>query len=291
MDRREYSELLALSKTELEPEDKFLAQNLLQLLGNYPSLVRLSFHYTFAHRRSYVSFLFSPTYAEEETIVGVNPAQVLARISQQDILPETKGDDFRCGAAALLAAHYLLYRNWDAALSLVGVNSGPLTYKRMHLAQEALYQMANSDGIPGLNQRVVYQTLANGEIRVYSNEGEIVTAGQKLRLKITPLNPSVQEKPREKSRAILDFWTLHPQASLLLGVYLDPETGEVSQPNESNKVQNHFVLIFLQNQHIWMYNSGVLNNGLYTATHPLSVQEVEQLILQSKGMINLIERE
>lgn len=291
LDRREFLELLALSKTELEPEDAFLAQNLLQLLNNYASLVRLSFHYTYAHRQYYASFLFSPTYAEEELIVGVTPAQLLSRISQQDLLAETKGDGFRCGAAALLAAHYLLYGNLNAAFNLLGMPAGPLTYKKMHLAQEALYQLANSDGIPGLNQRVVYQTLPNGEIRVYSNEGEIVIAGQKLGLKIIPLNPLVLDKPKEKSRAILDFWNLHPQASVLLGVYLDPETGQVSQPNQSNKAQNHFVLIFLQNRHIWMYNSGVLNNGLYTASHPLSVQEVEELILQSKGMINLIDRE
>lgn len=289
LDKYEFQHLIQMAQKQMEPEDAYLARNLFKLLNHYSSLVHLSFSYVYQHQRWQASFLFSPNYAEDELLQPQSPLQFLSQISQQDLLSETRNDTYRCGAAALLAAHLLLYQNLNLAFQRLQYPiPTSFTYRQIHLAQERLYEWSNTDGEPGLSQRLLYQVEPNGQIQITRHEGEILQAAHVLGMDVLPLKSSQDQEAVIRGKHILSLWSEHPNAPLLVGVYLEPETGAVLMPHENEQIQNHFVLIFQSHNQLWMYNSGVPDNGRQTALRQISPIEFKNLVLESTGSVNIL---
>lgn len=283
LDKQDLTELEILARAPLEPEDRFLAAQLFEMFRQYPSVVRLSFGYTFSHQYKRVNFVLTRSYAESDRLPKASPAQMLAQISQQDALAETQSDGVRCGAAALMAAAFL----YDGRF--YRVDSANLNYHQLHLAQEALYQLSNVDGIEGLNQSVEYLQQGNW-LRAIRNQGEINTAASLLNLKLTPLPLELPDTPLMRARLLRRIWDQDPQSSLLTGVFLSGD-GKILAPNRFDRLQNHFVLIFRQAGRLWIYNSGQPDNGLGTNAHPMRPDEIKELLLGTIGIINVVRRE
>lgn len=289
LDRQEFAGLIERAQKITNPEDIHLANGLFEILTQYQGLVHLSFRYTYRQQKKDAAFLFSPTYSEDDPLKAKNAAEFLGKIAQQDLMPDTLGDNFRCGAASLLAGHYILYGNLSKAFRQLKL-TGEVTYRQMHWAQEKLYRLANIDGEDGLTQRLVYKILNDGRIKILEHEGEIETAARKIGLQIVPLKITVQEELLDRQRVILDLWRRQPRIPLLVGVYLDPDTGDVFPPDEIKRVQNHFVLVFRDSPQVWMYNSGVVDNGQQRAIRQLNTQELRDFVMKTKGSVNALLR-
>jgi hypothetical protein len=289
LDRSEYLALYERAQKITNPEDYQLAHGLMSLLANYRTLVHLQFRYTYRRQNKQAAFLFSPTYSEDDLLKGANAAELLGKIAQQDLISETLGDGFRCGAASLLAGHFIIYGDFGKAFRQLDL-SGKLTYRQIHLAQEKLYRSANRDGEDGLTQRLIYQTLPDGKVRIIKHDGEIEMAARKIGLHLVPLKITEREDLLDRQRVILDLWRRQPNVPLMVGVYLDSETGEVYQPNESTQIQNHFVMVFRQNKTIWMYNSGVIDNGRQSAIRQLDTQNLRDFVMKTPGSVNALIR-
>lgn len=289
LDREEYRFLIKQAQTLTQPEDLHFANHLFSMLTQYQSLVYLSFHYTYQQQKKRVEFLFSPSHSENELIKAQSKSELLGKISQQDLLSETTGDGFRCGAASLLAGHYLLYGNFTRAFQQLQLKP-ELTYRQIHWAQEKLYRLANQDGEDGLTQRLVYQVHESGKVKIIKHEGEIELAAKKIGLSIVPLKITVREDLLDRQKVILDLWRRNPEIPLLVGVYLDSETGEIFPPDEITRVQNHFVLVFRDSPQVWMYNSGVTDNGRQQAIQQLNAQDLRDFVMKTRGSVNALFR-
>lgn len=290
LDRREYEKLHELATQVAEPEEIYLAQGVLERLSQYQSMIQLRFNYSYRQKMQQVNFLFSPIYAEDEVLTGRSPYELLGKLAQQDLLAETRADGFRCGAAAVLAGHYMLYGNFNRALQKLGVSSRSLTYRSLHLAQEKLYQVSNRDGQDGLSQRLQYRVFPDGKVSIVQHDGEVVEAARHIGISIVPLKISIYEELLDRQRVILNLWRSQPKIPLLVGVYLDAKTGKIYPPNEQGLTQNHFVLVFRLGREVWMYNSGVSDNGLQAAITPLDSDEIRAYVMQTEGSVNALYR-
>ena len=290
LDRLEYAKLQDLLPQLNQPEESRLAGQVLSLLSHYQSLVQLNFNYAYRRRQQQASFLFSPTYAENELLTAPSSPELYGKISQQDLLQETQADQVRCGAAALLIGHHLIYGHFSKAFSRLGISSGKLTYRHIHLAQEKLYQAVNLDGQDGLSQRMRYRVLGDGRVEILEHGGEIEDAARKIGLSLKPLKINANQEQHHRDQVIRQLWRKTPTVPLLVGVYLNEETGKVQAPDEGTHQQNHFVLIFKKGSQIWMYNSGVRDNGLQAAIRPLNEDGFERFVLNSKAAVNALYR-
>lgn len=288
LDRLEYVALQELALEISDPEDHHLAHEILVMLSHYQDLIQLKFGYEYRNRTYQAKFLFSPLFAEQEPLQASSTKELLGKISQQDLLPETQGDGFRCGAAALLAGHYLIYGSFGKAFRQLNTASGPLTYRQIHLAQESLYQSANKDGQHGLTQRLLYQVDAQGKVKIIEHDGEIEQAARRIGLHVVPLKITERSDLLDRQRVIVQLWQTQPKVPLMVGVYLDEKTGHIWPPNETDRVQNHFVLVFRQSPKIWLYNSGVSNNGRQDAIFELNAEAMRRYVTQTEGSVNFL---
>lgn len=290
LDRLEFLQLQELALQLTDPEDYHFAQNLIVLLSHYQSFIQLNFGYVYQQKQKEVRFLFSPQFAENDRVKGSHSVELFSNISQQDILMETNADGERCGAAALLLAFYLLNGNLNRVFTQLNIPGSHLNYRRIHLAQEKLYHLANTDKKEGLTQKVVYQVEPNGKTKMIYHEGEIELAAQLIGLKVTPLKISEQPEGSERQTFIVNLWKKSPQTPLLVGVHLDIHSGELWPPNQTNHPENHFVLVFRQKNKVWLYNSGVTNNGLNEAMFELTAKDVKELLIQTPGSVNVVSK-
>ena len=89
------------------------------------------------------------TYRETDLIPGAAMVDRLKQVSQRDLLEETKADEVRGGPAAMLDAYLLLGGDWASVAGRLKVGDA-FTFENVHRAQEALYDLANQDGKPGV---------------------------------------------------------------------------------------------------------------------------------------------
>lgn len=290
LDAQEYKSLQSIAKQSLGSEDRSLASHFLSFARKHPGFIRMGYSYFRQTQKITLQFAFAPTYAEDMPIQGTYARDVLAQISQNDVLPETTNDSQRCGAAALLAAHYLLFGSFEQAFSKLGLNMQSLSYRSMHLAQENLYRMVNSDGKPGLVTQLRYTEYSDGRIDKPQLSGEIKEAATFLNMRIHPMLGPTKARLYERSQVIKGFWAMYPQAVFLVGVHLDSSNGQIRSPNESNLAQNHFVLVFKQNNRLWLHNTGVLDNGRGKALMQLNQSQANQLFYQTRGTVEALTR-
>lgn len=292
LDGQEYAYLKGLNTSRMSPSDRRLAEHFLSFAAKHSSYTRMSYAYQrTSHSTVTLHFIFAPTYAEDSALNGQSVREVLGLISQNDALPETHEDDHRCGAAALLSAHFLLYGSLDKAFaSLQMPQVVPLTYRSIHLAQERLYLRANRDGKPGLVTQFKYRIYSDGHIDQVQSEGEIRAGADLLGMRVHPLLGPRKDELYRREQTIRAYWRMYPEAPMLVGVYLNQKTGAVHPVDERTYPQNHFVLIFRDHNRTWMLNSGVLDNGNGSALSELSPQQVKAFLYFTHGSIDALTR-
>lgn len=284
LDAPEYQYLYTLSRQRLEGRDQVLAKHFMNFVTPHKGFIQISYGFYRGQNKVTLQFAFAPTYSENMLLSGRTFREVLGKVSQNDTLSETTADSYRCGAASLLAAHFLLYGNFEKAFYSLNMAGSPLTYRNLHLAQERLYHYANTDKQPGLVSVLRYAYFSDGRVKDPVAEGEVVRGAQLMGLKAHALIGPSKSRIHDRSEAVIQFWKQYPRAPILVGVYLNTKTGDVRPPDSSHQ-QNHFVVVFQENQRYWMVNSGVLDNGTDAALRALSLQEMKSYVLQTKGTL------
>ncbi len=287
LDLPEYQSLQQAARQRLNPQDKHLAKDFMDFMSKQKRFIKITYIYFRQRQKVQLKFVFAPTYSESQILVGSSSREILSKISQNDTLHETQSDSHRCGSAALLSAHYLLYGSFDNALKQLQIESPVLTYKTIHLAQERLYTYSNTDQQDGLVSSFRYTYYSDGRVVNPISEGEVSRGAQLLGLKSIPLIGPSRDRLTDRHETVMKLWKTQP-APLLVGVYLDINTGQVRPPDERKYKQNHFVLVFPQAGKYWMLNSGVLDNGNGSALTPLNTSQVKQFVLKSPGSVQAL---
>jgi hypothetical protein len=289
LDRQDYLKIKQEAKNinGMSEEDKQLASHFLKFISKHKQFVRITYRfYRSSKDATRLDFFFAPNYTEAEQIAGTTWQEVLSHISQNDTLSETHQDRYRCGASALLSAHFLLKQEFASAFELLGV---PLklprpTYQEVHLAQEALYNYANTDNQPGLVSAVRYAIYPDGSISNPVSEGEIQRGADLLKLKLEPLIGKTRKTIYQRKDVIQRFWRKNPQGVLLVGVYLNENSGDIFPP-APGKVQNHFILVFRQGNDYFWVNSGVSDNGGGKALKKLSSSDLTRYLYTTSATL------
>lgn len=291
LDSREYKALNDLYRSRrLQGADARLAEHFMGFMQKQKQFIRINYTYYQARKRVNIDFSFSPTYAEDNLLTGSTYRDVLGKISQNDLLPETASDSHRCGAASLLAAHFLLYGNFNEAFKRLKMGSPPLTYRSIHTAQDRLYNYANTDKEPGLVTLFRYEYFSDGRIQNPRSEGEVKRAAELMGIQNIPLVGPNKDRIFERKDAVNNFWASNPRSPLLVGVHLDTKTGVVYPPDERKRVQNHFVVVFQEDGQYWLANSGVLDNGSNTALYILNDRNFDAFVLRTTGTLEALTR-
>jgi hypothetical protein len=165
-----------------------------------------------------------------------------------------------------------------------------MTYRAVHLAQEQLYRKVNLDGKPGLVSIFRFTQYSDGRVAKPIPAGEVKEAAQLMKLKMSPMIGPTQKRFYDRTQTIKAFWSLYPDAVFLVGVYLDEKSGNIRPPDARNYVQNHFVLVFRQNNQLWLYNSGVLDNGRGRALSSLNSTQANALFYRGLGTVDALSR-
>lgn len=287
LDSQEYAALRALSQKALPTADLSLARHFLNFAAKYPAFTRMTYSYYRGARSLTLRFVFAPTYAEDQLLSGRSTREVLSKLSQNDLLHETVFDHERCGAAALLSAHYLLYGHFKLAFNQLGLGEPVLSYRNLHQAQEALYRRANTDHQPGLTSSFRYLIYTNGRIGNPLPEGEVKQAAALIGLRAVPIPGPTVTRFYDRRQTLASFWKKYPQAVFLVGVTLNEATGSIRPPSGPLS-QNHFVLIFKQNNQLWLLNSGVLDNGTGRALRELKTADAQAYLYQTMGSVDAL---
>lgn len=291
LDNREYSYLKSLNQSTMTPTDLRLAKHFLNFTEQHRSYTRMTYTYQrSSHTKVVLNFVFAPTYSEDALLTGQTYRDVLGLISQNDALPETVEDAHRCGASAILSAHFLLYGSFKTAFERLNMNTPELSFRAIHIAQEQLYRYANTDNKPGLVTQFKYKVYPDGRIEGAQSEGEVKRGAALLGMRVQPLLGSHKQSIYQRQQEINTFWSMYPRAPLMVGVYLNQKTGEVYPPNDSNHPQNHYVLIFRENNRYWLINSGVLDNGNGSALYELNSSQLPAFLYQTHGSIDAFTR-
>ena len=291
IDQREYIELYQKANRVINSDpdsiDSQIAEQVITFLNKQNKKIKVIYKIPKTEESSVakeLNFIFAPTYSEDDFIKGNSLIDVISNISQDDLLPYTDNDADRCGSASLLDAYFLLGGRFDNIASKLNLSSD-FTYKNIHLAQEKLYNSANTDNKAGLTagQNIKYN-IFTGKVTKASAIGEILNVANMLNIKISPLvSPYIDDKS-EKKDEVVEFFKKNPNGMLLVGVYLR-EDGVVFAHNRTNE-QNHFILIFKYNDTFYMANTGTNTNGDGSAVKELSVSQLIILVYNNDGDIN-----
>lgn len=296
IDRNEYLQLRQSAQLTRQQNanslDAQTAEQLMTFLDKQQDTVNINYTLRSPNQAVLFQFKFSPHYSESDTIAGNTTLEQLANVSQSDLLDSTNDDDNRCGAASTLNAFLLMGGQLNDAVRMLGLpnSQSQMTYENIHLAQEKLYDIANTNGEAGLTSGYTYQYGADNKIVNARSTNEIVKAADTLGLKIQPLMGETRDTLNQREKAVKEFWALRPTGVLQVGVYLDQTTGTMKPLSQDGIQQNHFVLITRHNGHYIMLNSGVLNNGDGSARRVLSQTEMQDFVYRSSGSVNGISR-
>ncbi|MBF2054193.1 MAG: hypothetical protein IGS03_12145 [Candidatus Sericytochromatia bacterium] len=290
LDQREYEYLKTLPRYRLSEQDRYLAEHFLGFVDRHKGFIKIQYSFYQGDRPVTLNFAFAPTYSEDSPVAGSSPREVLGNLSQNDTLAETLADGERCGAAALLSAHYLLYGSFQQAFARLNIQASVATYRAVHLAQERLYNYANTDGQAGLTSAFRYTVYEDGRVENPLASGETVQAAKLMGLRLQPLIGQHKDSLYQRRQVVNNLWTLYPEAVLLVGVYLDDKTGTVRSPEGERYPQNHFVLVFREAGRYWMLNSGGVDNGNGTALIPLSLQQMDGFVYRTTGSLDGLTR-
>lgn len=286
LDADEYIKLQRAAEQPMSEYHTRVARHFLNFLSKLKQTTRVNYtYYTARSDKITVTFLFSPHYAETQVIPGQTPREVLSHVAQMDLLPEAHYRAERNGAAILLAAHYLLYKQLDAPFTQMGLSAHPLTYGQMHQAQKALYLKYESDGKPGLRLEQKYQYYQDGRITNPRFTSEMNDLAQGLELSLVPLLGATRNTLTERKSPVKKFETDNPLPLYLVHLRLDSKTGQISAPESA--IHGNFWGLMIANPDgtYAVYNSGVLENGKGDAIRNLTSKEVEKMLYNTSGLV------
>lgn len=288
LDAPEYQQLQQVpGRLHLNGQDQALALALLNVLAQQKGPTGIDFKFGEQTYR----FYFEPFYSEQGLLQGKTRREVLSQISQADMLVQTRGDNSRCAPSALLSAHYLIYGNFQTAFNRLHISSDRTTYQLIHVAQERLYNHANTDQRPGLSP--AYQVKYNRKterIEAVEVSGEIRRAADLMALRLQPLTGTTLKTISQRRSAVLTYLKQHPDAPLLVSVYMDLKTGKLHPPQRGKTDDNHAVLVFKESGKYWLINSGTPYNGNGDALLALSAADLERFVYSTQGEVYGISR-
>jgi hypothetical protein len=286
IDKNELDQLKKIFKNTSSPERDF-ADEVLRNLAKYKDRIRLTYtlQETDSNEEIELDFAFTPTYSEQEKISGNTKMEYVANISQKDTLPETKSDEDRCGPASLINAYIIMGGNFSRLANKNGINKD-FTYKNIHLLQEKIYDLANNNGLPGIESGYKYTSNQDtGEISNVRGSGEIMIAADKVGLSLKPiLGPNTRTIYQRKDE-INRFFRINPNGAVQVGVHLDIYTGVISSPTDENP-QDHSIIVFKQDKTFYMIDSSGLNNGNLENVKRLNSKGLNTILYNTSAIIN-----
>lgn len=292
LDRQDLAKLRQAADTARQSApgspDAQVADQTLRFLDSQKSEINLRMQVPEGAAQRTLEFVYTPAYSESDPVPGYNPREQVANLSQADNLSETTSDSDRCGAASLLSAHLLLGGSFSEAAQRLGLpyDQRSFTFGNAHRAQHKLYQLANTDGTPGLNSAYSYGAeRGTGRIVSTTGDGEIAQAASALNMATQPLLGSTTATIHQRHNQVSDFWSAHPQGVLQVGVTLDTQTGNVRPPTDQPGDQNHYVLVYRHQGQYVMVDSGQRSNGTGTAAKPLSQADYARFVLSNPGSV------
>lgn len=289
LDKKEYLALQRFQSNCLDSEDCALAEHFNGFLKDKMDYMSIRYRYQIKGLDQTLLFDFAPTYFENQLIPGKTIPELLSHIAQRDILAVTEADSFRCTASALIAGHLIYYKSPSLLFQQLGLNNRPLTFQTLHLLQEYLYQQANTDKQPGLSIQIYYQVNKDKTVKIISQNGEVNSAAALMGFQLEPLNIKYADDLKNRQQIIVNLWKKYTHVPLLVGVHLNEQTGQIF-PASTTHIENHSVLIFRSAPYIYMYNSGVLNNGDGSALSQLNFEELKRLLFYSKSSVLIMQK-
>lgn len=146
----------------------------------------------------------------------------------------------------------------------------------MHRLQDAVYLDANTNGVKGLSLKTDYTYFFNS-ILSKTTTGEVSDAAQKMGMKTHPLMGNKRDDLYNHKEAVQDFFQEHPKGSIILGVSMNEETGELRPVSEEHKI-NHAVTVYQREGTFYLLDTGASDNGLKNSRRTLNAAEIESFI-------------
>lgn len=230
-----------------------------------------------------LNFTVTPTYSENDKINGKNAFEIVSNISQRDSLDETTGDSDRCAAASVLNSYLLVGGNFATLAKKYSINTS-LTYKNLHLLQEKLYKIGNTDNKPGIYSGFKYSYYETGRIFNIRADGEIVNLAKAADLKIVPILGNNLKNLYNRKEQVNNFFNLYPKSTIQSGVYLNLDTGNISKPLNISH-QNHVITIFKHNGSFYYSDTGNLDNGDGKNVKKMTSKELEDWLYKTPGIV------
>lgn len=284
LDKNEFNKLKQLAKTP-NLDDKSVAEEMVGALGRYTDSKKIEYEIGDSKNKKVevLSFDFTPNYNEEDKIEGSTPFEIVSNISQSDTLAETRNDDNRCNASSLLNAYLLMDGKFDSLAKKFGVGTD-LTYKNVHLLQEKIYNLGNTDGRDGISSGFEYNyTLSTGKITKSTLKGELPVLLDKLGFKTVLIHGDNLKTITHNKSAVDNFFKENPKGVLDVGVYMTKNDSLIS----ANKLgSNHTVLVFKKDNDFYLVDTGKGGNANRNHIKKLSNEEMNNLVYNTKGVIN-----
>lgn len=212
-------------------------------------------------------------YGEDKLIPSSNSAQIVSYLAQGDRLVETTTDSFRCGAGMLINAS-ILFGGSTAFYNLsknLGFTFSTMTYKNVHLVQDALMKKAGS---PTSGLSCSYDS--TGKVTA----GTLLTASTAIGLKVG--GTLLAKTSSSYQTSIANYFTSFPNAGLILMVNLNTTTGKIDYKATSN----HYVLLTKENGAYMISDSGQ-RNGTALNHYQISSADLTALYTTSNKILTL----
>jgi hypothetical protein len=175
--------------------------------------------------------------------VGRDMLEKLSTLSQFDALEATSTDSVRAVPAACLNAYLLLGGDFASVARMFDIGGKP-TYGNLHRLQDALYQQAERDGVPGIraSATALYDTsdvLSDWSMR---GDDELHRVLEPLRLTSERLYGPTRASETQKGERLMNLLTEDSTRVFLVGLALEPESRTLhALPEEGG--ENHYVLV------------------------------------------------
>jgi hypothetical protein len=286
LDRSEYQALQTYQqklKADKAP-DTYIGDHVINSLSLYQNRISMSFR--LPDQADAIQFDFTPAYSESDLLTGTLIEDKMGNVSQKDNLSQTDDDSNRCAASAVLTAFLISGGSFSDALKSLGMSQPPvLNYENIHLAQEKIYDLSNTDHRPGLSLSTSYRhQTQSGKIVSATAEGEVVSAAKTLGLEVNAILGETLNTRYQRKSQIDDFFARNPRGSLLVSVHLNTQTGAVLPADETHAV-NHAVVVYKRQGNYYLLDSGGSYNGMGNSRKTLNPAEMSALTFTSTSTI------
>lgn len=253
-------------------------------------------------------FEFTPTYSENEKIEGETPFEIVSNISQNDSLTETKTDGSRCAPSSLLNAYLLMGGKFEDLAKKFEIDP-ELTYKNIHLMQDKLYTIGNTDDKEGFSagrpSALQYDIDKSDKIlgkKTPIKKGELEILAKKMGFDVKELIGLTEEvddkgfKLTDITKSVDKFFKDNPNGTISIGVNLE-DSSKTTDPSifigknnvKLNKPKglsaNHSVLVFKEKGEFYLADTGGLTNGNKSSITKMTPKDVNDLLYTNRSNV------